>query len=419
MKKFFIISLSIVISTFLAVNAILLFSNKSQIARSYYINEFDRVYENTYAKELEKEAIIVPANETTVTVDVDAVSDIKVVEGDAVQQGEELAQLKTDSADEQRRLWESEEQAYIQEQSQLNQIITDLESERGSADSNSSGSGNTTGNTSENVIDVNVQVDVNVSQDSTFAQAIAETEGKLAEVERKLQIVSAQLSQESGEMALLSPIEGNIAAIEERNGKYFIDIYANEKSIITFANEEQWHQIEEGQEVRNYSTYQEGLIVGSILSKALVPANASKWLTAYEQVENKSETPLYEVKIQIEEELTSLPFAANINSAVVTNNAENAMRVKGDWLLNRSNGKAQLYTLTNDGYIALVPVTVPFDIKKYAILSEGLQTESVVLNEESKNIGAQAFLPFPLDLPTWESVKSVSWKDYLKYLTYK
>ena len=419
MKNFFIISIFIVISTFIAVNAILLFSSKSQIDRTYYVNEYDRVYENTYAKELEKEAIIVPANETTITVDVDAVSDIKVAEGDSVQQGAEITQLNTDSADEQRGLWEAEQLAYMQEQSQLNQIIAGLESERGSADSTTSGNGNTTVNTMDDVIDVNVQVDVNVSQDSGFAQAIAEAEGKLAEVERKLQIINSQLSQESGELALLSPIDGNIAAIEERDGKYFIDIFANEKSVITFVNEEEWHQIKEGQEVRNYSTYQDGIVVGSILAKAQVPANESKWLTAYEQSGNTTEAPVYEVKIQVKDELASLPFAANINSAVVTNKAENAMRVKARWLLNHSNEKAEVYILTSEGHIARTLVTVPFELKQFAILSEGLPKESVVLNENLKNNGAQAFLSFPLNIPTWESIKAVSWKDYIKYLTYK
>ena len=63
---------------------------------------------------------------------------------------------------------------------------------------------------------------MNISPEGNYAQAIAQTEQKIAEIDRKLQIVSTQLSQESGETALLSPIEGNIAAIEERNGTYFI-----------------------------------------------------------------------------------------------------------------------------------------------------------------------------------------------------
>lgn len=419
MNKWLVIGTSIVVSIFIAANAVLLFSNKSEITKSYYVNEYDRVYENTFTKELEKESVIVPVNESTVTIDVDAVNDILVTEGDTVQQGAELVQLKTVSADDQRMLWQTEQEAYMQEQSQLNQIIGNLESERAGADSTSSSNGSTTGSTDDETIDVNVQVDVNISQEGNFAQAIAEAEQKLAEVDRKLQIVSAQLNQESGELTLLSPIEGSVAAIEERNGKYFIEIYGTEKSVITFANEVEWHQIKEGLHVKNYSSHQEGVVEGSILTKAEVPANASKWLTAYEQFGNKTEEPVYEMRISLEEQRIALPFGANINSVIITDEAENAVRVKTKWLLNRSKELAEVYTLTNEGRIMRTPVTVPFDVNQNAILSEGLQSESVVLNAEPKNVDAPAFLPFPLDLPSWSSIKAVSWKDYMKYLTYK
>ena len=137
MNKMLTIGIAIVVSTFIATNAILLFSDKSEIARSYYVYEYDRVHESTYAKELEKESVVVPANETIVTIDVDAVSDMVVLEGDSVAEGTELAILNTQSVDKQRASWESEQQAYMEEQSQLYDIIENLESERYGADSNS------------------------------------------------------------------------------------------------------------------------------------------------------------------------------------------------------------------------------------------------------------------------------------------
>ena len=118
MNKMLTIGIAIVVSTFIATNAILLFSDKSEIARSYYVHEYDRVHESTYTKELEKESVVVPANEMTVTIDVEAISDIVVLEGDIVQEGTELALLNTQSADAQRAHWESEQQAYMEEQSQ-------------------------------------------------------------------------------------------------------------------------------------------------------------------------------------------------------------------------------------------------------------------------------------------------------------
>lgn len=419
MNKGFTIGIAIVVSTFIAANAILLFSEKSQLARSYYIEEYDRAQANTYAQEIEKESVVVPAKETVVTIDAEAISDFKVAEGDIVQQGAELAQLKTESADNQRSLWEAEKQAYMQEQSQLQQIISSLESERAGSDATSYGEGSTTGTTTDDVIDVNVQVDVNVPQDGNYAQAIAEAEQKLAEVDRKLQIVTTQLSQETGDLSLLSPIDGSVASIEERDGLYFIRIYTSEKSILTFANEEEWHEIMEGQKVMNYSTHREGAAEGSILTKSAVPANKSEWLKAYKQLDNKIKEPLYEVKIQLNEQPEELPFAANINSVITTDEVENAVQVKSKWLLNRAEQKAEIYTLTNSGRIVRTPVTVPFDLKQYAILSEGLENNMVIMNADLKRDDSTAFLPFPMDLPTWNSIKAVGWKDYLKYLTYK
>jgi len=419
MNKWLTIGISIVVATFIGANAILIYSDKSQISRTFYVSEYERVNENTYAEELEKESIVVPANEMAVTIDVEAVNDVVVAEGDSVEEGSDLATLKTNSAEDQRLLWETEQQAYMQEQSELNMIISDLESERYGADSNSSGDGQATGGSADEIVDVNVQVDVNVSQDGNFAQGIAEARQKLAEVDRKLQIVDAQLAQDSGALSLLSPISGTVSAIDERNGKYFIHLFTNEKSVITYVKESEWHDIEEGQSVKNYSTHREGVVEGNILTKVQVPANASKWLTAYEQFAQETNEPVYEVSIQLVEQLEILPFAANLNSVITTNQAENAVQVNSKWLLNRSEEMAEVYTLTSDGRIARTPVTVPFDLKQHAILSEGLSDGNIVLNAVQKTDDAEVFLPFPVDLPTWNSIKSVSWKDYVKYLTYK
>ena len=171
--------------------------------------------------------------------------------------------------------------------------------------------------------------------------------------------------------------------------------------------------------MKNYSTHRDGVVEGSISSKVQVPANASKWLTAYEQFASKTDEPLYEVQIQLAEPLEVLPFAANLNSVITTNQAENAVQVNSKWLLNRTENAAEVYTLSSEGRIVRTPVTVPFDLKQHAIISEGLSNGNIFLNDDQKTDNAEVFLPFPVDLPTWNSVKSVSWKDYVKYLTYK
>ncbi|QEY20738.1 hypothetical protein D0S48_08520 [Psychrobacillus sp. AK 1817] len=418
MNKWLVIGISIIVSTFVAANAILLFSDKSEIARSYYLKDHERVNTNTYAKELEKESLVVPTDEITVTVDAEQVSNIMVKEGEEIAADSELAQLKQDSAEEQRAIWETEIQAYMQEQSQLQQIIGNLESEKSSSQGSYSDTDTTTSNEGNDVTDVNVQVDVQLKQDGSYAQAIAAAEQKLADIERQMQIINAQLSQETGAVSVLSPIAGTIASVENLDGKYKIDIYSQEKSLLTFVPEKEWHELEKDQPVRNYSSHSETVVEGGIITKNQVPTNSSPWLSAYKQFDSKAEEPLYGVMIQPTGEPVNLPFAANMNSVITTAQTDNAVKIKSDWLLNPSKEKAELYILTEEGKIARTAVTIPFYLDNCAILS-GLESGMIVLEKDTKTDKAPAFLPFPLEAPSWNSIKAVSWKDYLKYLTYK
>nr|WP_084226106.1 hypothetical protein [Planococcus salinarum] len=57
MNKYFAIGLSIAITAFLAANAILLFSERSQVPKKLYISEYERTYTSSYSEKLPKEAI--------------------------------------------------------------------------------------------------------------------------------------------------------------------------------------------------------------------------------------------------------------------------------------------------------------------------------------------------------------------------
>lgn len=411
MNRMLPLGLAIVLGLFVATNAILLFSNESQFTRSYYVKDYDRVQENTFTQKLEKETIVVPANEITVSIKEDIVANMTVKPGDIVEQGGELAQVKTETADKQRSLWEAEQQAYTLEQTHLQQIIDTLKMERAQATS-------ITETTSITGAEQTSDVQVNVFQDSNFAQAIANVEQQLAEVERNIQLVNTQLSQPSSDLALLSPTDGTIANIEKRDSAYFITLYAKEKSVITFANEAQWHEIEVGQNVWNHSNHREGMMEGTILEKSAVPTNNSNWLQTYEQQTNKAEEPLYEVRIQLNDPLDDLPYGSNTTAIITTKHVEHAVRVHSNWLLDRSKQTATIYMLNKEGRIVRTPVTSAYDVSQYTILSEGLKSGTVVLNTETIREQSPAFLPFPLDLPTWSSIKAVSWKDYMRYLTY-
>lgn len=419
MNKWLVIGVSIIVSTFIAANAILLFEENSEIARTYYLKDHETVQTNTYSKELEKESVVVPTDAVTVTVDVERVSNLAVSEGEEIGADTELAQLKPDFAEEQRGIWETEVQAYRQEQMQLNQIISDLEYERSNTEGSYTDTDTATSNTNDEVTDVNVQVDVQLSQDGSYSQAIGAAKQKLAEVDRQLQIMEAQLNQEPGAMSLLSPIAGTVGSIENKDGKYFIEIYSVEKSLLTFVPEKEWHKLEAGMLVRNYSSHSESMAEGTIATITQVPANGSPWLSAYKQYDAQSEEPLYEVMIQLNEQPEQLPFAANMNSAITTQQAENAVTIKREWLLNPTKEQAELYVLTPEGKITRTAVNTPFHLNKHAVVSTGLENGMIVLDDKPKTPEAPAFLPFPLETPSWTSIKAVSWKDYVKYLTYK
>lgn len=419
MNKWLVIGISIIVSTFIAANAILLFEDNSEIARTYYLKEHETVQTSTYSKELEKESVVVPTEAVTITIDTDQVSNLVVSEGDEIGADSELAQLKPDFAEQQRAIWETEVEAYRQEQMQLNQIIGDLEYERSNAEGTYTDTNTATNNTNDDVTDVNVQVDVQLSQDGSYSQAIGTAKQKLAEVDRQLQIMEAQLSQEPGAVSLLSPIAGTVGAIESKDGKYFIEIYSQEKSLLTFVPEKEWHKLDEGMLVKNYSSHNESINEGTIAAITQVPANGSPWLSAYKQYDSESKDPLYEVRIQLNEQPERLPFAANINSAITTDQVDNAVSLKTDWLLNSTKEKAELYVLTTEGKIAKTAVTIPFYLNKHTVVTTGLENGTTVLEDEPKAEAAPAFLPFPMETPSWKSIKAVSWKDYVKYLTYK
>ncbi len=418
MKRWLAIGIAIVVSMLIATNVVLLFDEESEIDRTYYIKEYDRPTKSTYVKELEKESVIVPTEITHVSIEIEKVQHLLVSEGDYVQPEMELAQLNNAYADEQRSLWETQQQAYQREQGQLLQLQSRLESERASTPGTVSDSNTSTANNADGEMDVNVQVDVSASQDGNFAQAIAQTELKLLEIERQLDIIRAQLNQPAGELAVVSPVEGTIGSIQESEGKYVIEVYTNDKSLVTFVEENEWHELGEGQLVKSYTTHLEGILEGSVVSRSQVPVESSKWLTAFEQFDKPYDKPLYEIEVQFAQPIDTLPFAANVNSVFITNEAADAVRIPAKWLVANEEEKAAIYTLTEEGKIAITPVTVPFHLDKYAIVTD-FQNDTVVIEGEKKYEDSKTFLPFPSKLPSWNSIKAVHWKDYLKYLTYK
>ena len=430
LNKWVTIGLSIAIAAFLSANAILLFSEKSIIPKTIYVHDYERVATGSFEEQLPKESLVAPEQVTTVYVkDENTVDGWLVKEGDVVQTGTELAKLNTASADEQRAIWEAEREALERQLTDINSTISSLESDRSQAQSDNSSDANQTdsiiGGTEEQPIevDINVDVEVDVQQDGAFAHAISQAEQELAEVNRQLVVVDAQLAQE-GATAIISPVEGVVSDIRDENGQLAVDLYSSQKVIVTYATDEEWQDIQANDRVRIQADGLETSVEGVVLSVSQVPATDSEWLKAYQALDPKEQAnPLayYEVRVQPNEPIETLPFGNNTNSLILVNEAKDAVSVNSAWLYDRFEQDALAHIVSTNGFAVKTPVKIAFDWKTRSILSEGIAAGSIIVYEPSISDYRYApaiFFPMPMDLPTMDSIKDAGWKFYMKHLIF-
>ncbi|HSO58351.1 MAG TPA: HlyD family efflux transporter periplasmic adaptor subunit [Paenisporosarcina sp.] len=434
MNKWLTIGLSIAISAFLGANAILLFSEKSVISKAVYIHEYERLAKGDFEELLPKESLVAPLSMNTIYVkNEDTINNWLVKEGDVVTVGQELASLNTSTADEQRSMWESEREALERQLTDLNSTISTLQSDRATAASSNSSS--STGNATDNVtevteeqtvnVDMNVDVgvDVEVSQDGAFAQAIAHAEEKISDVNQQLVVVEAQLSQE-GTAAVISPVEGVVSKIRDKNDRLAIEIYSKDKIILTYAINEQWQDVQVNDRVRLQADGMDTSIEGTVSEVSQVPARNSEYLKTYKALDSQDQpNPLayYEVRIQPIEPINNLPFGNNTNAMIIINEAGQVASIKTAWLYDRLDASAVAHVVNKEGYAVKVPVTIPFDWKTRSVISEGVQPGTVAVYNPQLNDYRYApaiFLPMPMDSPSWNSVKAIGWRNYLKFFVF-
>lgn len=424
MNKWLAIGISISVSAFIGANAILLFSDKSIISKDVYVHEYERLASGNFEEALPKESLVAPLDIATVYVESeDTIQDWLVKVGDVVNVGDELATLNTSTADEQREVWESEKEALQRQVTQINSTITTLKSERTAASNSSSGNvtDNVTENTDDQTVTVDVNVEVEVPQDGAFAHAIAQAQQKLSEVNQRLQVVDAQLDQE-GAAAIISPVDGVVSNIQDKNGRLAVEIYSVDKIVVTYATDEQFQQVQVDDRVRLQADGIEQSIEGTVTEVSEVPATDSEFLSAYKSLDPKNhKNPLayYEVRIQPKEPISNLPFGNNTNAMILVNEAQKAVSVQSAWLHNRFDSSANVFVVNKDGHAVKTPVTIAFDLKTRSVINEGLKTGSVVVHEPQLidyRYAPAIFFPMPMESPSWESAKSFGWKNYLKYL---
>lgn len=437
MNKYLTIALSIAITSFLAANAILLFSDKSIVPKELYISEYERTYTSSYTERLPKEAVTAPLGATEIFIqDSDAIEQWIINEGDFVEAGTELALLNESESEEQRAIWEAEKDALDGELREVRSALSDLEAARSRQSSSTPSSSGDTSTSRDTVtteegdtveLDVNVSLslatNVEVPQDGSFAAGIAEVEQRIASIESQLAVVEAQLDQNTAKPALISPIEGIVGKIDADSEPMSIEIYSNEKLFTTYVIEEEWLEVNAEDRVFVHVDGIAQAMPGRVLSVSQLPAKNSKWLEAYQAldpVDQANPIAIYEVLIITEEPITEVvPYGKTANASIIINEALDAVALKDDWIFDRYNGAGNVFVLNEAGRAETVPVTIAFDLDGKAILSDGVEAGATVVdNEVLRRFGSapQAFLPFPSIRPDMEHAKNTYWRKYVGYL---
>lgn len=429
MNKYFIIGLSIAITAFLAVNAILLFSDKSIVPKKLYMSDYERTYTSSYTEKLPKEAVTAPLAATEIFIqDSEAIEQWIINEGDYVEAGTELALLNEAESEEQRAIWQAEKDALDAELREVQSVLAELETTRSSqssptndATTNRDTTTNADGETVE--LDVNVQVEVEVPQDGSYAAGIAEAEQRIATIETQLAVVEAQMDQNTEKPALISPIEGIVGKIDARSEPMSIEIYSNEKLFMTYVVEEEWLEVNVDDRVFLHVEGIARAMPGTVLRKSQLPADNSKWLDAYralDPVDQNNPIAIYEVLIITEEPITdAIPYGKTANASIITNEAMDAVALKDTWIFDRYNGTGNVFVLNEEGRAEKATVTIAFDLDGKAVLSDGVQAGATVVDNEILRKFAsppQTFLPFPSIRPDLEHAKNTYWRKYVEYL---
>ncbi|MFC5604850.1 efflux RND transporter periplasmic adaptor subunit [Sporosarcina koreensis] len=419
MNKRLSITVAIIISLFIAVNVHLLYSKKSTVSQSLYVHKYERMTPGHYEEEIPKEGLLTPEDVFTVYVGDDETIDSWLVkEGDPVQVGDEIALLQTERAEKQLAAWKAEEEGLLEQQNAIESTIENLESDRSSSRNNTSHV-NTTETPGDSDVELTVDVQVDVHQDGAFAQAIAEAERELSEIDRKLAVVQTQLAQDATRPALISPIDGTVSKVHKHGFTLAADIYSNMKLVTTYVQLEEWQKIEAGDPVRIQENSLETVIEGTVHSISEVPATDSRWSEAYEKLDPKERNnplDLYEITIKPTEELNNLPFGANVNASIIVNEAD-AVSMKIHWLEAYVKDSAFAWKLDDHGRISKTAVKVPFITDNRAVIADGLTTGDVAIYDRNIDEYEQsnAFLPFPLELPSKSDWRTFGWKNYVKY----
>ncbi|MGH2316955.1 efflux RND transporter periplasmic adaptor subunit [Planococcus sp. SE5232] len=429
MNRFFFVGLSVAVIAFLTANSLLMFGEKSILSKSVYVSDYEQAYTHTYETQMFKEALTAPQGTVKIYVqDHEALQQWMVGEGDSVTAGSELATLNEAETEEQRAVWETQKTALEGQRTEVRSSLATLQQARaaqgGPVSQDATDNSEITNDEDETIqFDVNVSVGVAVPQDGSYAAGIAQAEQQLASIESQLAVLEAQLSQSLSNPSVISPVDGTVAKINRDTEPLSIELYSNEKVFLSYVLEDEWPLVEVADLVKIEGEGIDGIATGTVQSVSKMPAEESKWLEAYHQLDPKEQNnPLayYEVRIVADTPIeNTMPYGSNVNTSITLETAEDAVALPTTWLFNYDGTEGKTHTLNINGRPKTLAVATNFEDGARAVLSEGPEAGTVVIHEEKlENFVSppKVFMPFPSHQPDFEYAKNTYWRAYVEYL---
>lgn len=404
----------IVIALLIGVNAYFVFKDDSKVARSYFINEFQRATPSDRVETVEKDAIVAPAQTYTISADAKNLAAIDVTRGQEVHANDLLATYKTEEVDGELAKLEAERTAYETELSDLESALADIESEYGGGNDPKSSI-----NTDQISEKLNVSVKFELGQQASPSTAVAILNRHIAETNRQIALMDAQIGQIKARQGVICPVDGVISKITEQAGAVTFEIYSSEKSMLAYLSEDEWQKVENGQTVNFKLPHNDDDLSGIVFQKQMIPANKeSLWANELAKSAKLPKPTSYEVILHQDDILESIPFSTVGKASITVNQASNALKVKSAWVKAGKKNKHSVYTIDENGKIRLEDIEVAFKTADSTIFTGYMDAGTPIIANEQRNILARSFRSIPLKKIEWRNFKEIGWKDYVKYIVF-
>lgn len=403
----------IVIALLVGVNAFFVFKDNSKVARSYFVDEFQRATTGDRVETVKKDAIVAPAQTYTIAADAKSLSAVNVKRGQNITASDLLATYKTEEVDDELTKLEAERDAYETELSDLESALSDVESDFGGK-ANPKSSINT-----DQISDkLNVTVKLELAQQNTPSTAVAILNRHIAETTRQIAVLDAQIAQIQARQGVISPVDGVISNITDEAGTVTFEIYSTEKAVLAYLSEDEWQKVAAGQRVDIDLQHVKDELTGVVLEKQMIATNEDTlWANELAKTAKLPQPTNYEVTLQQDDLLENIPFSTVGQASIVVNEAFDAYKVKSSWV-KKVKGAKSVYIIDEDGKIRLEDIDVAFTTKDSTIFTSYFDEGTPMLPNDKRNILARTFCSMPVKKIDWHHFKEVGWKDYVKYIIF-